>query len=233
MSLLLTACDVICDAIEAHPSFWTAPAVPVHNIFRADHLRELLLGLGTRQISALLTIKEARAADPGYDGRMFPVTFRLFLLENVALNQMGKSVEDLAEAAATHLAGRRIGDGDFSDDELPLEFFGIEGLPREAFPLQTPDDGAYAVFAVDWTTSLKLEAPPSTTDTPVITEGAGSLTITVAGAAATIRYTTDGTAPTITSALYSGPVATPASGTLIARAWRTGECASLLAEWSA
>ncbi len=70
-------------------------------------------------------------------------------------------------------------------------------------------------------------AVPDTLDPPVITPGTGTyasdqaVTIT-AFAGSTIRYTTDGTDPTTTSAVYTGPITVDRTVTLRAKAWRVG-----------
>jgi len=60
-------------------------------------------------------------------------------------------------------------------------------------------------------------------------QAAQDVTISCAVSGSTIRYTTDGTNPTESSAVYTGPVAVNQSCTLKAKAWKTGWNASDIA----
>jgi alpha-tubulin suppressor-like RCC1 family protein len=72
--------------------------------------------------------------------------------------------------------------------------------------------------------------------TPVLSQASGTsrvafeVDVTCVTSGATIYYTTDGTAPTTGSAVVSGPVAIDRSCTLKAKAYKTGETASEVAE---
>ena len=78
-----------------------------------------------------------------------------------------------------------------------------------------------------------IYSPPSVA-TPTFSPAAGtytgtqSVTISCSESGAAIRYTTDGTKPTPTSTLYSGPVSVSTSQTLKARAYKTGFRSSLV-----
>lgn len=71
-------------------------------------------------------------------------------------------------------------------------------------------------------------------ETPVISPNGGTYyqpfdaTITCATADAVIRYTTDGTEPTVASTVYSAPVTISGTTTLKAKAWKSGMEASMV-----
>ena len=87
-----------------------------------------------------------------------------------------------------------------------------------------------AVTVVNWnsvrskTASAKVDYMPAAA--PVISIQDGTMTMTSATAGATIRYTTDGSAPTTGSAVYSGPVAVAKGTTVKAYATAAGYNAS-------
>jgi hypothetical protein len=75
---------------------------------------------------------------------------------------------------------------------------------------------------------------PTSTATPAFSPDGGthtgsvSVTISCADEGATIRYTTDGTNPTLTSTQYTAPVTISQTQTLKARAFKTGHRSSLV-----
>jgi len=89
------------------------------------------------------------------------------------------------------------------------------------------------VFKTNWTESnttsatyeLKLPTPTFNPDGGTY-QGTQNVTIACAISGATIRYTTDGTDPTESSAVYTGPVAITQSATLKAKAFKSGWTAS-------
>src|SRR5947209_3342609 len=82
---------------------------------------------------------------------------------------------------------------------------------------------------------LAVSASATTVATPSIDTGSGTfigpltVKITCATSSATIRYTLNGSNPTTTSAVYSGPLSITSSTTLNARAYKNGLTESALA----
>ncbi len=83
--------------------------------------------------------------------------------------------------------------------------------------------------------TMTPQSAPTTVSTPTFTPPAGaytsaqSVTISDAAAGATIYYTTDGTTPTTSSAVYSGPITVSSTETLEAIAAVTGDTSSAVA----
>jgi Leucine-rich repeat (LRR) protein/uncharacterized protein YycO len=80
----------------------------------------------------------------------------------------------------------------------------------------------------DYTLIMNFEPKYDTVATPTFSPDGGThtgsvnVTISCATSGATIRYTTNGTDPTESSPVYTGPIAISSTTTLKARAWRTG-----------
>lgn len=224
MNLLSDLCSDLADTISCHPSFWTAPGVPVYSLWRADHLQKLAASAGTFQACAVVTIKSCGAEEGRY-GVLNPVDIRVYLAENLALNRACPR----ADALALDVAGL-LTLAQFDMAETPLEFAGISPVPVSEFPAALPEGSAVFCLAVDFTLAMRVPASPAVTAAPVITEDVGLLTISAVDGAS-VRYTTDGSAPTTASPLYIAPMPAPAGGRLSARAWHAGEVASTAAEW--
>ena len=100
-------------------------------------------------------------------------------------------------------------------------------------PLRT-DSSFYAPGSSVLNVVLVGDAATDTLETPVLSPGAGTYTaaqtITItAYAGSNIRYTTDGTDPTESSATYAGPLAIGQSTVVKAKAWKAGYQASAVA----
>jgi hypothetical protein len=99
---------------------------------------------------------------------------------------------------------------------------GVNGTPVQGSPLHVP-----VTFVVN---------PVGTVAAPTFSPNGGTfsspqlVTISCATAGATIRYTTNGSDPTVSSAIYSGPVNVPGSWTLKARAFKTNWTGSGVAQ---
>jgi hypothetical protein len=99
---------------------------------------------------------------------------------------------------------------------------GVDGTPVQGSPLHVP-----VTFVVN---------PVATVAAPTFSPNGGTfsspqlVTISCATAGATIRYTTNGSDPTVSSAIYSGPVNVPGSWTLKARAFQTNRTGSVVAQ---
>ena len=99
---------------------------------------------------------------------------------------------------------------------------GVDGTPVQGSPLHVPV--TFVVYPVG------TVAAPTFTPTGGTFNSEQLVTIACATAGATIRYTTDGSDPTVSSALYSVPVNVSASGTLKARAFKTNWTGSAVAQ---
>ena len=102
---------------------------------------------------------------------------------------------------------------------------------RIAFVRHTLEGAGDVILSDVWTVKLdgtELTQVTHTVATPTFDPDGGtytgsrSVTIACATAGATIRYTTDGTAPTESSPVYTEPVTIQSSLTLKARAWKAG-----------
>ncbi|GEM_PF-4050692 len=92
----------------------------------------------------------------------------------------------------------------------------------------TPSVTSQAAYTINLTTV----ATPAFSPAGETYSSAQNVTISTATTGATIRYTTDGTAPTTTSPIYSTPIAVSSTTTLKAGAWKTGMTASSIASAS-
>ena len=99
---------------------------------------------------------------------------------------------------------------------------GVDGTPVQGSPLHVP-----VTFVVN---PVGTVAAPTFSPNGGTFNSAQSVTISCATAGATIRYTTNGSDPTVSSTLYSGPVNVSASGTLKARAFKTNWTGSAAAQ---
>lgn len=226
--ILRDLCDGVVDKLRAHPDFWTPPAVPVFNLWRADHASRLTAAArGFHVLGAVLTTRFG-AEDSGDAGVISPLGVRLLLAENLELNTTGRSVDQLAMSAAALLTGA-LAEG----AALPFTLAGVSPVTPLDFPVPLPDNALIMLAAVDWTTAWRLPDPPDETPAPEIEEADGLLTITAAeGAEVFLSF--DGEPPTREGQRYDGPLPAPPAGvTMRARAWRTGESASPIVSWSA
>lgn len=137
------------------------------------------------------------------------------VIENVTLNSTGKTAAEIAErcAALLHLhTPAESGAGTFKVD-------------RQAITL-APSEGVLSYDVAIWTEAQFLLSAPPQVAAPVITNTAGSISITCTTGGAAIFYTTDGTNPMPRSGtLYSAPFI-PGAVTVRARAWLAGYLAS-------
>jgi len=127
-----------------------------------------------------------------------------------------------------------MGFGEFNPIYIDQNIYGmIAMLPLSPLPAGTYSftatlvgmDSVAITPAVSITSSFSVVAP--VLDAPVFTPGSGTyadsvtFSLTCTTSDAQIRYTTDGTAPTETSTLYSAPVTLTASDTVNAKAFKT------------
>ena len=102
----------------------------------------------------------------------------------------------------------------------------------EAIAADTGDTNS-AVASAAYT--ISSSPPPTTVSTPTFTPPAGAytsvqtMTISDATSGATIYYTTDGTTPTTSSAVYTGPITVSSTETLEAIATDAGDTNSAIA----
>ncbi|MET0553063.1 MAG: chitobiase/beta-hexosaminidase C-terminal domain-containing protein, partial [Vicinamibacteria bacterium] len=103
----------------------------------------------------------------------------------------------------------------------PLSISEQTSLQVKAYhPSMLPSSTAYATYYFNVVGSAPAFAPAPGTHV-------GPVSVTITGpAGATIRYTTDGSEPALTSTVYSVPVVVSATTTLKAKAWSSGQAPS-------
>ncbi len=99
---------------------------------------------------------------------------------------------------------------------------GVDGTPVQGSPLHVPV--TFVVYPVGTVAAPTFTPNGGTFSSPQL------VTIACTTAGATIRYTTNGSDPTVSSAVYSAPVNVPGSWTLKARAFKTNWTGSPIAQ---
>ena len=218
---LIAYCDAVADAVLAHPDFWDGQPVPVLNAWRGDHLKRLESAAARLEIGAVVTVQQLAAVEGGQAGVVHPLTVRVLIAENLTLNRSGKHVDQLALAAAGMLVGLT-----YPGAETSLEFLGITPVAATEWPAPLPEGSFLALAAVDLSCAVRLPDAPYTTPTPTLALVDGRVVISGATGSA-LFYTLDESTPTRDSQPYTVSLRLAAGTVVTARAWRTGQVASL------
>ena len=176
---------------------------------------------------AIVVKVTAAGVDSGQSGPYFsPISGEILALEKVTANRSGSGSNKRARAVLMRAA--RV-----------LNHFVPEGLSN---CLQIDKDGIRLVgsikgvemYSVGFFTEGGLTTEVATTETPVITSNAGTVSIACATAGAAIFYTVDGSKkPTPNHTLYTAPFAAAAGAKGYARAKVWGKLASAIANHTA
>jgi hypothetical protein len=173
------------------------------------------------QVCVVLALQsgDCRDADaPGPIVNDFRMTAMVY--EHRTLNTTGVSAEQMMETLMAVLQHYR--------PQNMSSSLVIEGW--QEIPPEVDEDKPKRLLAVQIRMGVAFTSSTTVVDTPGISIGGGSATITCSTGGATIYYTTDGSAPTnLNGTIYTAPVAV-APGTVVkARAYKTGLRASAVA----
>lgn len=225
MDLFKNIAASVADLIAADPYFWEAPPVPVYSAWALDKARRTEIAAGKLSGCVVVGITEAsfegaHLCDPP---RIPVIKLQVLCLENTAL-AADKTADNMALAAAGALV---LGLPDPAM-EIELELNSIRPMAVSEFPVSIGSPENWNLVCLEVTAEAVSNYAPETASAPVLSISAGYIDLS-GPPEAEIYYTLDGSIPTnITGQLYNCRVAVTETFTIRARAYVTGQRASLI-----